>query len=136
MNMIDGVLAYVVGPSIVTIGTVLAARLASRGSERAARTTAKVTEKSSAVDGYHQLVTDLQADVLRLRSDHNALVVKHEELTRHVAVLETQRARDKSLIRWMIIYIRTLRDLIVSLGGRVPEAPGDMESRLIEQQSY
>jgi hypothetical protein len=130
VNHFDGALAYVVGPGIITLGTVMAARFAQRGSVKAAEVTASTEEKAGVADGYHQLVTDLQTDVKRLRQDHDELHKEHQDLKTHVRRLEDQAIADKSLIRWLIIYIRTLRDEILRLGGRVPEAPGDLDSKI------
>lgn len=123
MSPLQSILAYVVGPMIITVGTIIAAKFAQRASERAAKTTAKAEEKTTAVDGYHQLVSDLRVEVDRLRESHNALFADHGELKLHVQSLEHQARRDKSLIRHLWNYVRILRDKIVDLGDIPPEPP-------------
>jgi hypothetical protein len=123
VSPLQAVLAYVVGPLIITIGTILAAKFAQRGSETAAKTTATAEKEVSVVDGYHQLVSDLRVDFDRLRDDHNALVEDHDELKSHVKGLEHQAQRDRNLIRHLWNYIRILREKIVQLNGVPPEPP-------------
>lgn len=130
MNATDGFLAYVVGPSIVTLGSVTAAKFASRGTVKAAQTTAEQAKETGAVSGYHELVSDLRQDVNRLRQDYDSLRTDHEEVRRHVKSLEDQATRDKSLIRHLILYIRALRDEIQRLGGTPVEAPADLDDRI------
>lgn len=136
MDALSGVLAYVVGPSIVTVGTAMAARAAARGSVKAAEVSAETNQEATAVSGYHQLVEDLRTDVTRLRQDHDSLREEHEDIRRHVKLLEDQALRDKSLIRHLVAYIRVLRKEISRLGGAVPEAPIGVEDRIVNVTAF
>lgn len=132
MTQNHAILAYALGPIIITVGTVLVGWWTYKGSQRAARVTTKTEEATSAVDGYHKLVQDLQTDVQRLRDDHDELRKQHEELGRHVRVLEDKARRDKSLIQALMAYVRVLITEIKRMGGNVPAAPLPVVEQLAE----
>lgn len=119
-------LAYVVGPAIVTLGTIGAAHLRAKSDRRVAQVAAEPDNEAVTVDGYHKLVADLQAEVERLRKDHDSLRSDYNELRRHVQDLEQRAQRDKSLIQGLTDYVRVLRDEILRMEGEIPSPPGNL----------
>jgi predicted nucleic acid-binding Zn-ribbon protein len=118
---------YVIGLAVTGLATYLGVRLTARVSQKATDTTAVLSKEANAISGFHQLVGDLQRSFDQLREDHNKLRHEHNELQRHVAKLEEQRDRDKSLIRLLISYVTTLRDTLRREQLPIPDAPAGLD---------
>lgn len=127
MNGWETVLRDVVSPVVAAGGMLGVAKITSRGSEKSAKATAKAQDRASAVDGYHQLVTDLRTDMDRLRKDHDELGVEVKRLRESQTELRRQAVKDKSMIRNLIVYARRLRDELSRHQIRVPEPPGALD---------
>jgi len=127
MNWWEAALAYVVGPVLVAGGTWAATRASSKASTHAADRTSAVQSDSVQIEGYHKLVTDMRADLDRLRADQLDLQRAHDKLEERVRLMARQEVRDKAMIRHLIGYCRKLRDEVVRLGGHVPEPPGGLD---------
>ncbi|HEX6514800.1 MAG TPA: hypothetical protein VF049_04455 [Nocardioidaceae bacterium] len=135
MSTWQALLAYVVGPTVVAVVTYASARVAARGSMHAADRTAEVEEDNVQIQGFHQLVTDLQEarkadrqDIDRLRAD----VDRHEQwrgqAEEQIRNLKHQARRDKDLIRRLVQRLRACIAEIQRLGGQVPpDHEHDME---------
>lgn len=131
----------VIGAGLTLVGTYITAKFALKSSTHATDKSAEVQQEQNAVTGYEKLTADLRKDLDRVRVDltrlteshetltgkHETLTKKHENLREHVTTLEQQRARDKTLIRYLINYARQLRDELVKVGVPVPDGPGGID---------
>ena len=127
MNIWQAILAYVIGPTVVAIGTYLAARAAASGSKHAADRSSDIQEENLQITGFHQLVADLQSarksdreDIDRLRRDYTALDKWREEAEEQMRSLKHESRRDKDLIRRLVARLRAAITEIQRLGGTVP----------------
>lgn len=126
MNWVT-VVATILGSVVMAAVTVLTARIGARTSKHATDVGAAVAEEMNAVQGFHILVGDLQAEVATLRQEMSKLRSDHEELQRHVRVLESRRARDRSLIRALYDYAQRLRAALLRASLPVPEPPSGLD---------
>lgn len=102
-------------------------RVIANSSKQANDKTADVQKDANAVSGFHELVGDLRTDIGRLRSEVSELRDELDKTNRHVKTLEDQRAKDKSLIRYLVAYVRTLIAALTQAGIPIPEAPAGLD---------
>lgn len=117
----------VVGAVITVAGSYIVARVGGKVSKHATDTTAQVAKEANAVEGFHELVGDLQSDLRRLREDHEALYRAHNDLQRHVTILEHERSKNRRTIRQLVAYAKQLRAALVSSGTPVPAPPPELD---------
>lgn len=117
----------ILGAIITVAGSYVVARIGGKVSKHATDTTAQVTKEANAVEGFHELVGDLQSDLRRLREDHETLHREHNDLKRHVEVLERERSKYRRTIRQLIAYAKQLRAALVSSGTPVPPPPPELD---------
>lgn len=102
-------------------------RVIASSSKQANDKTAEVQKDANAVSGFHELVGDLRAELDRLGGKVERLEDALDKTNRHVKTLEDQRAKDKTLIRYLVTYIRTLIAALTRAGMPIPEAPAGLD---------
>ena len=97
-------------------GVVWVARLSRAANAK----TAEVQQEANALDGMDKLVKNLETRLGNVEE-------RAEKLAERVQTLESERVRDKSLIRHLITYAQILREALRNLGQPVPEPPGGLD---------
>lgn len=130
MTWWQGVLAYVIGPMIITAGTVLAARFAGRSADRAAESTTEVEKEANAIDGFDRLARSLERRVGGLVDEVGRLQNRLAELEREVRHLRNERQENRALIRRLWARLQVAIAEIHRLHGNVPPDAHHDEERV------
>lgn len=108
-------------------GSYLVARFTARQSKHATDTTAELTKEANAISRDMNAVTGLNALVEQLQEEMHGLRDRLTSCERRVADLQRERTRDKSTIRHLIAYARTLIAELKRFGHPIPEAPAGLD---------
>lgn len=120
--------------SVATVaGSVLAARLTGRSSERVAQ----ITTGPDTVATYSRLVDDLSDEIERLKKAHSASSARIDELVEQrrsdsarIDQLERKVRDEERKFRAAIRYIRHLQKSLADAGLSVPTPPTDLHLSL------
>lgn len=106
--------------ALVFAGQRVVAKYSKQANEKTAEVQARASDRTSDIEGMDRLVHNLETRLAKVEGEA-------ERLAQRVRVLEEERVRDKSMIRSLILYVRTLRDALRVLGQPIPEAPGGLD---------
>ena len=124
----------IIGGIITVIGSGVVAWLTSRASRHAADKTAEVgarvaevQDRSADIDGMDRLVKNLESRLARVEQLLDKVESENVELETRIRTLEGKRARDRTIIRYLIDYARALIRELRAEGLAVPEPPAGID---------
>lgn len=111
---------FIVVAALVFAGQRLIAKYSKQANLKTAEVQARANERTSDIEGMDRLVHNLETRLARVED-------RADRLADRVRMLEEERVRDKSMIRSLIAYARSMRDMLRTLGQPIPEPPGGLD---------
>lgn len=111
---------FILVAALVYAGQWTVGKFSKQANARTAEVQDRANERTSDIEGMDRLVHNLET---RLDKVEKA----NEKLAERVQLLEEERVRDKSMIRGLLAYIRTLRNSLSAAGQPIPEPPGGLD---------